>query len=87
MQIGKRIQRLERARLAAEWQRKKRRTEAPLDVNIQEATTRTNLDARYEVPITCNDRVNIYNFVRAHRGDPAITVSLPFELYKYSVVE
>jgi hypothetical protein len=69
MQIGRRIQRLERARHAHQI----------TDVITQE-DTRMNLDARYEVPNTRNDPVNIYNFVRAHRGDPAIMVSLPFEL-------
>ena len=78
MQIGRRVQRLERARHAAQRQIRKGRFEVP-DVNIQE-DMRMNLDARYEVPISRNDPVNVYNFVRAQRGDPAIMVSLPFEL-------
>jgi len=78
MQIGKRIQRLERARLAAEKQRMRRRTETP-DIDIHEGVHK-NLDARYDVAMSRNDPVNIYNFVRAHRGDPAITVRLPFQL-------
>jgi hypothetical protein len=78
MQIKRRIQRLERARHAAQQQRRKGRFEVP-DINIQEDMC-MNLDARYEVPISRNDPVNIYNFVRAHGGDPAITVSLSFEL-------
>jgi hypothetical protein len=76
MQIGKRIQRLERAQLAAERRRMTRRSESGMpDVNISEGM-HMNLDARYEVSISRNNPVNIYNFVRAHHGDPAITVSL-----------
>jgi hypothetical protein len=44
-----------------------------------------NLDARYEVPTYRNDPVNVYNFVRTHREDPAIVVGLP--LISKSVVE
>jgi hypothetical protein len=84
MQIGKRIQRLERARFAAERQRMKtkRRSEVRRqvpDIDIHEAMC-MNLDARYEIPISQKDPVNIYSFVHAHHGDPAIMVSLLFEL-------
>jgi hypothetical protein len=80
MQIGKRIQRLERAQLAAERQRMKTRS-GSRDVNIHDSEgIRMNLDVRYEIPIARKDPVNLYNFVRAHRGDPAIDVSHPFEL-------
>ena len=77
MQIGKRIRRLERAQHAAEYQRMKSRSEIP-DVNRHEGM-HMNLDARYEIPIARNNHINIYNFLRTHRGDPAITVSLPFQ--------
>lgn len=36
-----------------------------------------NPDARYELPNSRKDVVNIYSFVRAHKGDPAITVRHP----------
>jgi hypothetical protein len=39
-----------------------------------------NLNTRYDVPNSQNDRVNIYSFVSAHQGDPAIAVCLPFQL-------
>jgi len=79
MQIGRRVRRLERAQVAADRQTIKTRTEMP-DVNIEsDEGMGTNLDARYEVPNSRTDPVNIYSFVRAHRGDPAIRVRLPSE--------
>ena len=80
MQIGKRIRRLERAQHAAEHRRKKCRSEIS-DINIH-GGMHMNLDARYEIPISRNNLVNIYNFLREHRGDPAITVGLPFRAEK-----
>lgn len=79
-QIGKRIRRLERAQLSAKLQRKKmkRRSKVP-DIDIDEGM-RMNLDMRYEVPNSWKDTVDIYSFVRTHREDPAITVSLLYEL-------
>jgi len=49
------------------------------DIDIDEGM-HMNLDTRYEVPNSWKDTVNIYSFVRTHREDPAITVSLLFEL-------
>ena len=77
MQIGKRVQRLEHAQLAADKQRIKMHSRANIDLDKGMGM---DLDARYDIPISRNDPVNIYNFVRTHREDPAITVSLPFEL-------
>lgn len=75
-QIGNRVQRLERARLAAEQGKKKRGSEMP-DINTHEGPgVHMNIDARYALPTSRNRPVNIYNFVRTHRGDPALTVSL-----------
>ena len=78
VQIGKHIRQLERAQHAAELQRMKCRSEMPA-IDIHEGM-RMDLDTCYEIPITRNKSVNIYNFLRVHHGDPAITVSLPFEL-------
>ena len=76
MQIGKRVRRLERAQDAADRQRIKTRTEMP-DVNIEsDECMAMNLDARYEVPNLRTDPVDLYSFVREHRGDPAIKVRL-----------
>jgi hypothetical protein len=77
-----RIQRLERAQLAAERQRMKSRS-GSIDVDIHDSDSegiRMNLDVRYEIPMSRKAPVNLYNFVRAHRRDPAIDVSHPFEL-------
>jgi hypothetical protein len=80
MQLGRRVRRLERAQLAADRQRIKKQTEMR-DVNIDsDEHMGMNLDARYEVPYSRNDPVNIYSFVHAHHGDPAITVCLSFDL-------
>ena len=78
-QIGKRIRRLERAQLSSKLQRMKMkgRSKVP-DIDIDEGM-HMNLDTRYKVPNSWKDTVNIYNFVRTHREDPAITVSLLFE--------
>lgn len=77
MQIGKRIRRLERARLAAD----RPTTRKQFGVNIaSDKGMGMNTDARYEVPLSRSDPVNIYNFVRAHREDPAIVVGLPCDL-------
>ena len=79
MQIGRRIRWLERAQAAADRQRIKAQTEMP-DVNMQsDDSLGMNLDTRYEVPNSRADYVNIYSFVRTHRGDPAITVCFPSE--------
>lgn len=80
MQIGKRVRRLERAQLAANRQSVKKRTEL-LDVNIDmDGGIGMNVDTRYDIPKSRKDTINTYSFVRAHRGDPAITVCLPFDL-------
>jgi hypothetical protein len=42
----------------------------------------TNLNAHYDMPKNRNNHENLFNFVRAHHGDPAIMVCLPVELYK-----
>jgi len=80
MQIGKHIQRLEHAQVAANWQRVKKHTEL-LDVNIDtDNGMGMNLDTHYDIPNSQKDTINTYSFVRAHCGDPAITVCLPFDL-------
>jgi hypothetical protein len=76
MQIGNRVRRLERARLAADRKRIKRLSDMP----VSDEHTDMNLETRYELPNSRNNPVNIYNFVRAHHGDPATAaVCLPFE--------
>jgi hypothetical protein len=82
MQIGRRVRRLERAQVAADRQSIKKRSEIP-DVNADlDEAMGMNLDARYDIPKNRNDPVDIYSFVRAHQGDPAIKVCVPFELYE-----
>ena len=85
MQIGKRVQRLKHARLAANREMIKRRTKKHDNANERMGTTR-KLDARYEVPNTQNDPTNIYTFVREYRNDPVIMVcpNLPLN---YQIVE
>lgn len=80
MQLGRRVRRLERAQLAADRQRIKKRTEIPDTNKASDEGMDMNLDARYEVPNSRNNPVNMYSFVREHQGDPAITVCLAFEL-------
>jgi hypothetical protein len=69
MQIGRRVQRLERAQHAADRQTKRK-------YGINDEGMGKNLDAHYDVPSYRNEAVNIYNFVRTHHEDPAVLVRL-----------
>src|SRR6266478_1285938 len=63
MQIGKHIQRLEHAQVAANWQRVKKHTEL-LDVDIDtDNGMGMNLDACYGIPNSQKDTINTYSFV------------------------
>jgi hypothetical protein len=76
MQIGRRVRRLERARLAAHRQRMGDSEMSNINVD-SDAGMGINPDARYEVPNFQRDAFNIYSFLHAHKGDPAITVCPP----------
>jgi hypothetical protein len=67
-QIGKRVRRLEQARVA----RKQLKIKNNMNDNIK-----INLDARYQVSNTRNDPVDMYGYVHANKGDPAFSVSVP----------
>jgi len=82
MQIGKHIWQLECARLAANQLKTNTKSEMP-NVDICGDGMRINLNVHYEISNSWNDAVNIYNFICSHRSDPAIMVSLTFELYDY----
>lgn len=71
-QIGRSVQRLERAKLNADQRN-----------NTDDLAEDLGLDARYCIPNSQSNSVNIFNFVREHSGDPAIRVRLPFDLYHY----
>jgi len=82
MQIGKHIWQLECAQLAANQLKTNTKSEMP-NVDIHGNSMHINLNMHYEISNSWNDAVNIYNFIRSHRSDPVITVSLTFELYDY----
>jgi len=75
MQIGRHVQRLERAQLAAEQQRQKNKDETP-GVSTDDSIDQ-NLDVRYQILDSRNDPVDIYAYVCANLGDPALSVCLP----------
>jgi hypothetical protein len=78
LQIGRRIQWLERAQNAADRDRMKRRS--GINVDSDEGGVAINLDACYEVPINRKDPISIFKFVHEHREDPAIAVCILFKL-------
>jgi len=74
MQIGKRVQRLERAQLAAERQKLKGKSRPNL-INHEEVLEK-DLDVRYQISHSKNDPVDIWSYIRTNQGDPAFKVGL-----------
>ncbi len=72
MQIGKRVQRLERAQLAAKHRKLKEKSRPNL-INDEEILEK-DLDVRYQISRSKNDPVDIWSYIRTNQGDPAFKV-------------
>ena len=78
MQIGKRVNRIEGAQLAAEHEKDKSQREK--GASIDDGMT-LNFKTHCQISNTRNDPVDIYTYVRENQADPAFSVSPPFARY------
>jgi hypothetical protein len=86
MQIGRRVQRLERAQLA---ERQKMKAQSEMPRVSMDDSLEPNLDDRYQISNSQKDLVNIYTYVYENRNDPAFTVrsvSLSFSLRNLTIL-
>lgn len=80
MQIGKRVQLLERAHLAAKRWKLKKKSRSNL-INDEEALEK-DLYVRYQILHSKNDPVDIWSYIRTNQVDPAF--KLGFYLHRYT---